>query len=169
MCVCIIDIHKKISCEKELFVWLKYAECVNSLAGHTIWGMPDRHAWWGMPHSVWQEKLACQAAWHLMKIRLGMPDRRVGLMGVRRSSGTPERLNRHQLSALPSRRILCDLPLTILFTTIVFFNVFYAISCVNVCCLHHHYIILLIYLNVYFIELFIYYILYTLLIAFKML
>ena len=37
-----------------------------------------------------------------------------------------------------------------LFTNSVFFDVFYAAICVNVCCLHH-YNILFLYLNVYFI------------------
>ena len=76
-----------------------------------------------LPHSAWQEKLACQTifslerhACHLMKIRLGMPDKRVGLTGVWQSSGMQ---NRHQSPALPSRRIFCDLSLKIF---LVYYN-----------------------------------------------
>ena len=57
-----------------------------------------------------------------------MPDRRVGMMGVWRSSCM--RLNRDQSSALPSnRRYYVIYPLKFsLFNKIVFFDVFYAVK-----------------------------------------
>ena len=58
--------------------------------------------------------------------------------------------------------VTCSLKFS-LFTTTVFFNVFYAVTIANVCYFYHHYNILYAYLNAYFIEQFMYYILNTLL------
>ena len=80
-----------------------------------------------MPHSVWQARLACQAAWHLMKIQLGLPDRRVSLMVVCRSSRHAWTGISHQLCLVGEYYVIYPFKFS-LFTEIVFFNVFYAVK-----------------------------------------